>query len=275
MILLSIDLEEWFQGLTSTAAKPEIWPKLRPCLSEGAQWLLDVFDSANVQATFFVVGLLAEQYPSLMCDITRRGHELALHGYRHESVSSMSRLAFRRDTEKLIALLADITGEVPIGYRAPWFSITRETTWFWEELARCGVHYDSSIFPIRNPLYGLPDANPLPYLVETQYGNVSEYPITTFPLGKLNVPFSGGFYFRMLPSIFLMRLFRNVARKGLPVVTYFHPWEFVPDHHRPGCVTRREKLSHYTGLTGNRKKLLRLLQCGPITNFRNLMNSCT
>lgn len=258
-LILSIDFEDWYQGLTSTADRCHLWNGLEPCLGKGAMWLLEQLAARHIRATFFVVGSVAEQYPDIVRQIVVQGHEIGLHGYAHERVFEMSEAEFERDVQKNLEILVKITGTHPIGYRAPWFSISKKSPWFWTILAKCGMKYDSSVFPIKNVLYGLPDANPIPHVVETKYGEIKEFPITTVKLVGTRIPFSGGFYFRILPYRVIRYMTDKTISKGIPVISYFHPWEFVPDHQRPGCVTLRERLSHYGGLRNNRKKFLQFL----------------
>ena len=47
--------------------------------------LLDELDAAGLRATFCVEALNCELYPSAIGEIAARGHELALHGWRHET----------------------------------------------------------------------------------------------------------------------------------------------------------------------------------------------
>ena len=269
-LVLSIDFEDWYQGLTSTAKRRHLWNELDPCLEKGAMWLLEQLAARNIQATFFVVGRVAEHYPDIVRELVAQGHEIGLHGYAHEKVFEMTEAEFESDVEKTLESLTRITSSQPIGYRAPWFSISEKTPWFWTVLAKCGMRYDSSVFPIKNMLYGLPDANPVPYVVETKYGKIKEFPITTVKLAGRGIPFSGGFYFRILPYRVIQYMTDKTVDKAIPLISYFHPWEFVPDHQRPKCVTLRERLSHYGGLHNNRQKFLRFLNNYSFVSFRLL-----
>lgn len=71
--------------------------------------VLDVLARHGVQATFFVVGALAEQYPLLIQRIAHEGHTLANHSWRHESLARVSRAAFDRSigrTQEVLGPLA-------------------------------------------------------------------------------------------------------------------------------------------------------------------------
>ena len=62
--------------------------------------LLDLFAAANVKATFFVLGWVAERFPGLVRRIVGEGHELASHGYEHRLVYSQTSREFREDLRR-------------------------------------------------------------------------------------------------------------------------------------------------------------------------------
>ena len=72
---------------------------------------------------------------------------------------------FRKDIRKSKSILEDIIGERILGYRAPSYSITKQTLWALDILVEEGFIYDSSIFPVRHDLYGIPDAPRTPFVV--------------------------------------------------------------------------------------------------------------
>jgi polysaccharide deacetylase family protein (PEP-CTERM system associated) len=256
---LTIDFEDWYQGLTSTSTRVEEWGDFTKRLEVGAVWLLDSLAAADVKATFFIVGRAAEEHSRLVREIAAAGHEIAVHGHLHQKVSQMSRDEFRRDLERSIRAVESAAGVRPRGFRAPCFSITSATDWFWDELAVAGMAFDSSVFPIKTPLYGIPRAPREPYQVQTPAGGIWEYPVSTWRVLGVNLPFSGGFYLRALPYPMIRLMIRSFNAQGRHVIVYCHPWEFDPDHPRPRSTTLRERLSHYGFLRGNREKFKRLL----------------
>ncbi|MGA2731146.1 MAG: polysaccharide deacetylase family protein [Syntrophobacteraceae bacterium] len=257
---LTIDFEDWYQGLTSTSTAPYKWDAYEKRLEIGANWLLDALDIHGAKATFFIVGQVAREYPHLVRHIAEKGHSLALHGDRHQRICRMSREKFREDLRNNLEAIQNACGVSASGYRAPCFSITKQTTWFWEELAVHGLNFDSSVFPIRNPLYGSADAPRMPHIISTAHGPVKEFPMSTIRLLGVNLPFSGGFYFRALPYPLVRKLTLNLNREGIAVIFYFHPWEFDPDHPISPTTTLRERLSHYGWLRGTKSKFLKLLE---------------
>jgi len=89
---------------------------------------------------------------------------------------------------------------------------------------------------------------------------VTEVPVTTLQVMGINLPFSGGFYFRALPYQAVALATRRLNAHGQGVIFYFHPWEFDPEHPRPESTTRREALSHYGFLDNAAQKFSRLLK---------------
>jgi len=256
---LTIDFEEWYQGLTSTSTRILDWNSFEKRIQVASSWLLKTLGEAKVKATFFIVGKVARENPEIVRKIFEEQHEIGLHGYYHQNISTMNREEFRKDLAENIIFIEQACGKRPVGFRAPYFSFGEKTNWAWEVLAQLGILYDSSIFPVSTPLYGMPKAKREPHEVSTKYGTVWEFPMTTVRMAGVNLPFSGGFYFRTLPYVLVRGLTSHLNSSGRPVIFYFHPWEFDPDHPRPESVTLRERLSHYGGLRGARKKFERLL----------------
>jgi hypothetical protein len=129
----------------------------------------------KVQATFFVLGWIAERYPGLVRRIQKQGHEIACHGYAHQLVYTQSRAEFRQDIKRAKSILEDITGSEVIGYRAPSYSITNKSQWAFEVLVEEGFKYDSSIFPIRHDFYGMPDAPRFPFVISLNSASKFEF----------------------------------------------------------------------------------------------------
>jgi polysaccharide deacetylase family protein (PEP-CTERM system associated) len=156
--------------------------------------------------------------------------------------------------------LQKITGRHVVAYRAPSFSITSQSLWALDILAKEGFKIDASVFPIRHHRYGIPDAPRHPYVHETPFGDVWEFPTSVARLGKANVPISGGGYFRLLPYCVTSCLLRRVnERFKHPFVFYIHPWELDPSQPRLKVSTRASRFCHYVNLTTTEAKLERAL----------------
>ena len=235
------------------------WAGFEDRMELAGRRILELLGAAGARATFFVLGVVAERHPHLVREIATRGHEVATHGHSHTLVYKQSADVFREELRRSIGVLEDLVQTPVIGHRAPFFSITSDSLWALEVLAEEGIRYDSSIFPTRNPRYGIADAPRWPYRVDTDAGELLEFPITTWQVRGRRVPVAGGAYFRIWPYAVTSRAFRDINRDGRPVVFYLHPWEVDPDHPRIE-LPARIRLTHYVNLKATAPRLERLLQ---------------
>ena len=221
---LTIDLEDWHQLFHRRLTGEEIQPT--KAVVGATLRLLDVLDEAGVRATFFVLGNVAEAHPALVREVARRGHELGSHTHSHELIFRTEPSAFRADMERSLAGLQDLTGQPVLGFRAPEFSVGHLRHWCFEILAELGFRYDSSVFPLPHARYGIPDAPRHPFAIATPGGEIQEYPLATWDVGRFRLPVAGGSYFRLLPGRLLLRALEDIDAGGRTAVLYFHPYEF-------------------------------------------------
>ena len=73
---LTVDLEEWFQGLTSTNPRVDLWPGLASRVVPSTQALLELLAGHRVHSTFFVLGAVASD--TELVARWRRRHEIAV-----------------------------------------------------------------------------------------------------------------------------------------------------------------------------------------------------
>jgi polysaccharide deacetylase family protein (PEP-CTERM system associated) len=258
---LSVDLEEWFhvsnfEGLI----QPERWDELPSRVADPTHRLLDAFDATASRATFFVLGWIAERQPGLAREIVKRGHEIACHGHRHERVHRLGPERFREDLRRARRAIEDACGVAVRGYRAPSFSIDRSSLWALRILAEEGFAFDSSIFPVRHPRYGIPDFPRQPLRLDLGDGvSIAEFPLTTWRIGGWNVPMAGGAYLRLAPGALFAWAFGRLARSERPTVLYLHPWEVDPEQPRQR-VSWRIRLNHYLGLRSMEGRVRYLLE---------------
>lgn len=250
--VLTIDLEDWFHCLEPDGAR---WDQYSRRVEIGSRVVLDLLDEHRASATFFVLGDVAKHSPELVRNIAARGHEIGSHGSRHQFITRQSPDEFRADLRESLARLEDLIGTKVNAFRAPYFSITKRSLWALDILCEHGIVRDSSVFPVRNHRYGIPDAPTAPY--EIRPGLV-EWPITVLPTRLGNIPFAGGVYFRWLPSVLIRHCFQTVAGRGDPVVFYLHPWELDPDHPRH-LTSPLLFLRHYGRLSGTKARLAALM----------------
>ncbi len=252
----TVDLEEWFQGLTSTNPLVDRWPSFESRIVPATHRLLSILDQHQVKATFFVLGYVADRQPALIEQITAQGHELAVHGYYHRFVCKLTPEEFGKELDLSLEALYRLTGFQPLGHRAPYFSINEQSTWAFEVLESRGFRYDSSVFPTRNMLYGYPGAPRFPYQIEGT--DLIEFPATTMRFAGRKWPVGGGFYNRLLPYPVTRYALQQVNDQGQPANYYIHPWELDTGQNYQK-VTFRERVTHYFGRGGLEQKLHNML----------------
>ena len=258
---MSVDIEDWFQvGAFETVIDRGDWDQLEHRVEQNTQAVLSLFDEAEIKATFFILGWVAERYPALMRQIVAAGHEIANHGYDHARVFTLSPDQFRADLDRSRKLLEDSSGQRVSGYRAPSFSIDQRTPWAHEILAEQGYEYSSSVAPIRHDHYGWAGSPRFAWKPVAQSGLI-ELPVTTVNAGGRVLAAGGGGFFRLLPYALYKQSIRKMQRDdGHGAIFYFHPWEIDPEQPRVRDAPIRSKLRHYTNLKGMRAKLLRASQ---------------
>ena len=271
--MLSVDVEEYFQveAFRGVVDRKD-WDSFPVRVNDNVHRILDLFDSYGVKATFFFLGWVAARFPELVRETARRGHELACHSFWHRTVFSLDPAEFRSDTRRAREVIEQAAGCKVIGYRAPSWSVTRQSLWALDILAEEGFSYDSSIFPIHHDVYGIPGAKRFANLWSCSSGaQLPEIPPTTVQLGPMTLPAAGGGYLRLLPMAFTRWAFQQMEnRERQPVVVYFHPWEIDPQQPRIRGCSLRSKLRHYTNLEKMEERLRFLLgkyRFQPMKNF--------
>lgn len=104
--------------------------------------ILNALEQFDVTATFFIPGHTIETYSDRCRQIRDAGHEIAVHGYAHELVSSLTSEEEKRVTERSLAVMDEVLKINPIGIRTPSWDFTDSTTGILKEL---GFEYDSSL----------------------------------------------------------------------------------------------------------------------------------
>lgn len=258
---LSFDIEDWFHMVEIDAvADPNDWPQLESIVERYTEWIVQTVTEADVRATFFVLGWVAERYPHLVRMIADAGHELATHSYWHRKVYDLSPDEFREDMKRSIDCIESPTGCKVRGFRAPSFSITPGTEWAFDVLHDLGLEYDASLFPAARGHGGYPCPMQAHEFTKAPSGKpMPELPMSVMRLAGRNVPFSGGGYMRLLPALLIRRGFEQLNGRGIPAVVYLHPRDFAPDCPRVAMPLKR-RFKCYVGLASTKGKLRMLLE---------------
>jgi len=268
MNILQIDVEDWYMDIDI-----KYWCDYEDRVVENTHKVLNILGEADTHATFFIVSYVAEHFPELVLKIKAENHEIASHGYAHIPLTKQTPEEFEADFCKSLQILEGITGDKILGYRAPEFTVSEKTSWAIDIMQRYGLEYDSSVFPVKTHLYGMPDAPLFPYQISS--ANIKadnpgedflEIPLSVYklPLIGKNLPVAGGFYLRFFPYSFIKRAIEKINRQNQPAVCYLHPWEL--DQNQP----RIKSLGwyHYWRLSSTEAKFRKLLEDFKFTSTR-------
>lgn len=254
-----IEPHDRIEAATGLACAPALRAEYARRMDACTRWLLDTLAEHRATATFFVVGEVAITHPALVRAIAAAGHEVGCHSWDHRRVHRFTPDAFRADVRRAVDALAQAAGVPVVGFRAPTFSVTRDTAWAIDVLAEEGLRYDSSVFPVRHDRYGVPDAPRFPYRAHGLRRDLLEFPPATFGLGRVNLPAAGGGYFRLFPPAVLRAAVAQAERHPTATaVLYFHPWEFDPTQPRLS-LGRAGSFRTYVGIPRARARLRQLL----------------
>jgi len=218
---VSVDVEDYFHEVQGGE---EVFRRdgLPSNLPRNTDRLLDLFAERSVHATFFVLSCLTDRLRPQLDRMVEEGHEIASHGHAHGRATWMKPEEFREDLRRAKATLEDLTGREVRGYRAPYFAVTEGNLWALEEIHAAGFAYDSSVCPVKNFAYGIPNAPEQPHRLKN---GLVEIPLPQTKLLGYRFMVGGGFYLRAYPFWFTRLLLRLRDRK-LPRVFYLHTWEF-------------------------------------------------
>jgi polysaccharide deacetylase family protein (PEP-CTERM system associated) len=254
--IMSVDVEEWFHipSGSDNILLFDQWDQAVKRVQDVLPKMLDIFEQNKITATFFFLGWIAEKYPALVKETLRRGHEIATHGYAHKLIYNQTPSEFERDIYKAKSIIENITGKCIIGYRAPGFSITPDTKWAFNILAKHGIKYDSSIYPGKR-FYGHYDKfNKEPVLVQTDSDEIIEFPQSVVDFGIFKLSCFGGGYFRLFPKSFFFMMTRILERTDRPLIFYIHPRDI--DTHQPQIgFPFFKKVRHYINISKAEQKL--------------------
>jgi polysaccharide deacetylase family protein (PEP-CTERM system associated) len=270
--IFSIDVEDWF-NLSGTGFEPPPaeWDRLESRVERNFHVLLELLRQGGGTATCFFVGYFAKRFPHLVREAIAAGHEIASHSYFHRLVYELSPAEFYEDALRSRILLEDISGSRVRGFRAPAFSVTERTPWFFDKLVEAGYQYDTSVFPASHQTGGLLSDKLGPHSVQTSAGTLAEFPITAVRVLGRPMCFFGGGYLRLFPYHLIRTMGRQALSEGRPIVFYVHPREIDPDQPRLP-LSRRRKFTCYVNLRSTRPKIRQILRDFRVSSFDNYIS---
>jgi polysaccharide deacetylase family protein (PEP-CTERM system associated) len=269
--LLTVDVEDWYHDLD-----PSLWGLCEDRVVSSTQKILHIIEKYGYNATFFVLGHVAEHHPDLVKQINDKGHEIATHGYFHHPITQKNRDEFEEDLRKSISILECITRRKILGHRACKFSINKKTAWAIDVLEKNELKYDSSVFPALTPEYGVLGAPLHPYRIsssnietDNSNGSLIEFPLSVFsiPFLRINIPVAGGFYLRFFPYWYIKMGLKRINKMGYPGVVFIHPKDLDPQQPR----VKEFSWHYYFGLPNAEKKFTKLLSDFKFTSIENYL----
>jgi peptidoglycan-N-acetylglucosamine deacetylase len=223
---MTVDVEDWYHicGVSDyTVAPRDTWRVVK-----NIEKILALFEDHQCKATFFVLGAVAEALPELAPMIAAKGHEIASHCWSHRMVTELGPELFRDELIATSDLIERQTGQKPVGFRAPrWSLCRRKTPWAFEILSELGYLYDSSLTPLA--VIGDADGPLHPHQIGTTNGPIWEIPPLVSSTHFGNLPTGGGWGFRCFPYFIINRTLRNYSAIGQPAVFFVHPRELDPE----------------------------------------------
>lgn len=247
--LLTVMLEDYFHvGAFNSIIQSGQWYRFETRFEQNTHKALDLLDSFDIKATFFVLGWIADNSPEIVKEIARRGHEIANRGYYHRSIRQMTRDEFREDLKRSRDALEKACEHNVVGYRAAQKLSYASDLWALEVLAEEGYDYDASFLPTTRTVRQEARRR-FAHKHQTSEGEIWEFPYSTTKVGGLVIPIAGGNYFRQIPHTLLRRAVKNWNDKiDAPFVMYFHVWELDPEQPRISAASRLTRIRHYRKL---------------------------
>ena len=269
MNILSFDIEDWFHIFDPAYEnQPELWAGLSSRAEKNTNWILDFLSSHQLKATFFCLGWVADKYPQLIKSIHEKGHEIAAHSYLHNKVENLNPDSFYTDTKHVVDLLENLIGKKITTYRAPGFSMNKNTLWAFEILNEFGIENDSSF---KSGLHmGFPGRIPKePFILRGSGFEIKEFPTRTSNFLGSHIIYSGSGYFRIYPYRFIRKKFKHSDYE----MAYFHPRDFDNQIHQFFKNHPLLQLRYRIGTNSSRKKLEKLVNDFKFITLKNAISS--
>jgi polysaccharide deacetylase family protein (PEP-CTERM system associated) len=224
MNILTFDIEEWFHVFEDhNNADVANWLTFEKRLPYMIDVLLDLLSKHDTRATFFCMGWIVRRYPEIIKKISSRGYEVGSHSDLHKLAHTQTQKEYAEDLKKSIESIESLIGKKVKSYRAPGFSINSSNLWAFEELIKNGIEYDASVFPVERKFGGLSKLpNNEPFILKSEEGILKEFPMNSHSFFNRKIVFSGGGFFRILPT----KIIKKLTEKNDYVMTYLHPRDF-------------------------------------------------
>lgn len=244
--LLTVLVEDYFHvGAFENLIQQRNWSNFEPRYEKNTLKTLDLLDSLETKATFFILGWIAQQNPKLIREVISRGHEVASRGFHHRSLNNLTIDEFREDVRKTNRVLEDAVGQKVIGYRAAEKLNYEKDSWIFDVLAEEDFVYDASFLPVKLD----EKTKRFVHQIPTSGKIIHEFPYSTRNLGLGLLPISGGNYFRQIPYTIMRKAVEDwTNRYESPFLMYFHVWELDAEQPRISAASAYNRIRHYRKL---------------------------
>jgi polysaccharide deacetylase family protein (PEP-CTERM system associated) len=220
---LTIDVEDGINISMRDNFRVEMKPTAR--VVNNVEVILDICEKNGIIGTFFILGEVAERYPELIKQVDKAGHEIGVHGYKHDQVYRFTPDKLEKALSKAKDLIENLIGHEVYGFRAPAFSINPKTSWALPLIAKCGFQYDSSIFPSLSLRYGWKDfSKHICRIKMDNSASLVEVPLSVINVLGRDLPVGGGGYLRYFPYSWTRRALTSITHER-PAIVYLHPYE--------------------------------------------------
>jgi len=271
--IISIDVEGSIEGKVAIQNNKSVYKSTNKDLKEisyNIDVILDFLDEHNVKATFFILGSVAKDIPSLVYKIANSSHEIASHGMHHQFLHLLPKKIVKQHISDSKDIIENSASKKIYGFRAPFFSINEKTLYIFDEIMNAGYLYDSSIYPIRgHDLYGISGAKKS---IHKMNNGLIEMPLSIMQIMGLAFPVLGGGYYRLYPYFFnkfALELLNK--KKNMPGIIYLHPYEIGGKYQKILNAGFLKNIRYYNNsgakVRGRLKKMLKSHKFGTHINF--------
>jgi peptidoglycan-N-acetylglucosamine deacetylase len=269
--ILTVDVEDWFHVCGHPLySDPATWAGREKRVHAGVERVLALLEGTGSTATFFVLGWIARQSPSLVRRIADAGHEIGCHGDVHRRIFEMTLSGFREDLRKSRDALQEIVGRPVTSFRAPEWSLKSASNPAFAVLAEEGFTLDSSLTTA--PPVGEPSNPTRPVTLETGSGPILEVPPLMGTFFGFRAMWGGGVCARLTRASRVEAAIACSLAAGVPPVLYAHPWEFDDAHPAMPGLSPVQRLVHFAGRTRTEERWARFLKrwtFAPISSARS------
>lgn len=221
MNILTFDIEEWFIELKYFGNRTNQFDYFNRYLNA----LLAKLEEKQLKSTFFCVGGMAREFPNVLKEIHKLGHDIGCHSDKHIWINKLSETEAREDTHMAVDSIEQLIGQKVLSYRAPAFTIGESNKWMFDILVENGIQIDASIYPAVRDFGGFAAfGEHCPSIIRYNGIKLKEFPISTTKILGMEIAYSGGGFFRMLPLSFVKSSMKNSVYN----MTYFHIGDLVP-----------------------------------------------